>query len=619
MSTNNNDNLNISIDKNTPMIVSNNNLNSSTISIDKSNISIEDNEKSESDISNNSNNTEILDNNTTIENNNSNNSQNNLNKNYNNEINISVKNINKKNKKEKKNIVYGTVDSFINKVGITPYTMCIIFVFSLLLLVDGGEMTVVSLLITKLDNDWKLNEFEKGLMGATIFMGFFFGTLISGKLSDIYGRKPLYLVGIGIVCLFAIVSAFSPNYVWFTIFRGFCGLGVGLSLPASAALSTEICPAYYRGILINILAIFFPLGEIITALVAKSIINTKEDGWRYLLALIAIPMVIAFILSLLIRESPRYLANNKQFSKAYLEIERLLNNQVKLTEEDKNRIASEVNIASENANIESNYSSLFKKTYLRLNLSVCFILFSCSFIYYGVIYVLPQGLERNINNFNKIDNVENYKLIHTNTNITSYNNIRSFNSLSTNITIKNNTLFSNLNPSSLNNMPTEPLSNNISNNISDEDLDKIFDGVIYSALSEIPAPIVAVFLVNIPILGRRYAMAIGFMITGIFAIMCMQFNNNLVIWASLLKFGINIPFSIGYLYVSEAFPTKIRSIAIGFTNSFTRIGGILTPIISQWMFDLFYTLPYMLFIILAFMSSLVSFSLKIETYGRVLE
>lgn len=484
----------------------------------------------------------------------------------------SIKKTKKKKVKRVKN--FGTIDRFINQVGFTPYTFSIIVIFSFLILVDGGEMTVASLLVTKLGVDWNLTDFEKGLMGSCVFIGFFVGTLISGKFSDIFGRKPFFLIGNFMICIFALASAFSPNYIWFALFRGFCGLGVGLALPASAALSTEVCPSKWRGVLINVLALFFPLGEIITALIAKNMINAQDEGWRLLLGFIAAPMLVATLLSIIVRESPRFLANNKQFNKAFEEIENLLHNKVKLSEEDKQKIIDEVTIESSNAKITSNYSVLFSKTYIRLNLTICFILFTCSFIYYGLVYVLPQGIEAGL------------KAPIGSINDTNMNDISNY----TNSANKTNT-----------------------------DQDEVFDGVIYSALSEIPSPLVAIILVNIPIIGRRYGLSIGLIITAFFAICCIIFNSNLVLWASLLKFGINIPFSIGYLYVSEAFPTKIRSIAIGFTNSFTRIGGIVTPLISEWLFNMFFTMPYLAYAALAGVASIAAFFLPIETYGRVLE
>ena len=533
-----------------------------------------------------------------------------------------------KNRAEQNNNSYykGTLDGFINKVGLSFYTISVFVLFAILIMVDGGEMTVISLLVTKLGSSWNLSDKEKGVMGSSVFIGFFAGTLFSGKIADVSGRKPIFIVGNIIVTVFAVLSALSPSYLWFTLFRGICGFGVGLSLPASAALCTEICPANLRGILINLLGLFFPLGEILTALIAKSLLKNHDQGWRYLLAIIAAPMTIALILSFFVRESPRFLANNKEFTKAYVEIDILLSGKTKLTEIDKFNIKQEINIASENKDITSNYFTLFSKQYLALNLSICFLLFSCSFIYYGIVFVLPEGLEHNYNktqlnstlyqmNFNDTRSKIDLKYL-VDKSKTPYGNLNQLvdEGLKTISNVLNNSNETNTNS-------TKEIfhRNDLLDDLNDKDLDKVFNGVIYSALSEIPSPLIAILLVNIKFLGRRYAMAVGFIGVSIFAFFCMQFNMQLVIWASFLKFGINVPFSIGYLYVSEAFPTKIRSIALGFSNSFTRLGGIVTPILSQVLFDMNPIYPYLAFLINAVLACICAFCLQVETYGRILE
>lgn len=559
------------------------------------------------------------------------------------------KELTKRNKENKDEYYKGSLDTLINDMKISYYSICVFFVFSLLIMVDGGEMTVISLLVTKLGTSWQLSKFEKGLMGSAVFVGFFMGTLISGKVSDVSGRKPIFLIGNFMVSVFAISSAFSPNFALFAVFRGFCGFGIGLSLPAAAALSAEICPSKYRGILLNLLALFFPLGEILTALLAKYLLNNSENGWRYLLAVISLPMILAFLLSIVVRESPRFLANNKEFQKTFVELEFLLDR--KLTNSEKSNVKKEVNLASENLSVESSYFSLFTKQYIFLNLSVSFLLFSCSFIYYGVIYVLPEGLQNNFeqkkdkNNQNSLSNFDSINYNNASDNITlrmldyisdsdnTYSITNSSDStldkyiksvtstISSNESLNvDNTFITDLdmkpNNSTNNNTNYEVSTNN--SNLTSE-LNEVFDGVIYSALSEIPSPIVAMILVNIKLFGRRYSIAIGFILVAFFAVLSAYFNEHLIVLASLLKFSINIPFAISYLYVSEAFPTKIRSIAIGFTNSFTRLGGIITPIASQFMYEINRSYPYIAYFLNAILATIIAFFLPIETYGRALD
>jgi hypothetical protein len=85
---------------------------------------------------------------------------------------------------------------------------------------------------------------------------------------------------------------------------------------------------------------------------------------------------------------------------------------------------------------------------------------------------------------------------------------------------------------------------------------------------------------------------------------------------TMLKFSISVPFGVIYIYVCEAYPTKFRTIGIGVSNSFNRLGGITTPIISQISFASKKNLPFFNFAVACFIGILASLGLPIETLGK---
>lgn len=50
---------------------------------------------------------------------------------------------------------------------------------------------------------------------------------IYGKLSDIFGRRPLYLIGIGIFLLGSVLSGLAQDMTQLILFRGLQGIGGG--------------------------------------------------------------------------------------------------------------------------------------------------------------------------------------------------------------------------------------------------------------------------------------------------------------------------------------------------------------------------------------------------------
>src|SRR5699024_1584045 len=58
-------------------------------------------------------------------------------------------------------------------------------------------------------------------------------SILVGKLSDIYGRKPFILAGIGLFSIGALLSGFSTNIFFLIIFRGITGFGAGIIMSIS--------------------------------------------------------------------------------------------------------------------------------------------------------------------------------------------------------------------------------------------------------------------------------------------------------------------------------------------------------------------------------------------------
>jgi len=441
------------------------------------------------------------------------------------------------------------LDTLINELGINCYSFRIYSIISLFFLADGGEMIVMSLLITKLSALWDLSELEKGLLGSAVFFGFFIGAFISGKFSDLYGRKPAFIIGAVTSAIFALVSAFSPNYYALIVFRSMFGIGVGISVPAASSLATEITPTKYRSYVLNLLWIFFPLGEVISVVSAKYLLPLPE-GWRYLLGIVSIPNIISCIISFFINESPRYYISNQKYEQGFVNLNNLLSHskeKIELTQEQQDRIIQE-----ENIELKSNYTSLCKKKYVRLTIHTCGIFFICSFCYYGMVYILPQLME------------------------------------------------------------------DINKNMKDktEAADSMFRGLIFSAIAETPAVFFTCYIANVKCIGRLKTLGFGFALTMAFTIFAAVYMEQINIFGALYKFAITIPFGVIYVYTCEAFPTKIRSIAVGVTNSLTRLGGILTPIITQILFANLNYSPFIVFGGLSLVGFFLSIFLPFETVGR---
>nr|WP_251858490.1 MFS transporter [Herbiconiux sp. L3-i23] len=130
-------------------------------------------------------------------------------------------------------------------------------------------------------------------------------TPIYGKLSDIFGRRPLFIVGISIFIVGSVLSAFSTSMLMLAAFRAFQGIGAGalMSLPL-AIMGDMLAPrerAKYQGYFLAVFGISSVIGPLVGGLFAGTDEILFIDGWRWVLlinlplGLIALAMVMAFL------------------------------------------------------------------------------------------------------------------------------------------------------------------------------------------------------------------------------------------------------------------------------------------------------------------------------------
>jgi EmrB/QacA subfamily drug resistance transporter len=110
-----------------------------------------------------------------------------------------------------------------------------------------------------------------------------------GRLSDIWGQRPLLLTGYIIFVCAATVCGYSYNFLSILIGRGLLGLGSAMILSVGPAILTTTFPSDQRGKVLGIQALIAYLGLSFGPLIGGSI--TQLFGWQSAF-LISIPLGI---------------------------------------------------------------------------------------------------------------------------------------------------------------------------------------------------------------------------------------------------------------------------------------------------------------------------------------
>ncbi len=90
-------------------------------------------------------------------------------------------------------------------------------------------------------------------------------TPIYGKLSDVFGRRPLYIFGIAVFIIGSLLSTMSTSMIMLAAFRAFQGIGAGalMSLPL-AIMGDILAPrerAKYQGYFLAVFGISSVIGR----------------------------------------------------------------------------------------------------------------------------------------------------------------------------------------------------------------------------------------------------------------------------------------------------------------------------------------------------------------------
>src|SRR6478736_6786576 len=130
-------------------------------------------------------------------------------------------------------------------------------------------------------------------------------TPIYGKLSDIYGRRPLFIIAIVIFIIGSILASFSTSMIQLAVFRAIQGLGAGglMSMPL-AIMGDILAPrerAKYQGYFLAVFGISSLLGPLIGGLFAGADQLLFIAGWRWVflinvpIGIVALGIVLRFL------------------------------------------------------------------------------------------------------------------------------------------------------------------------------------------------------------------------------------------------------------------------------------------------------------------------------------
>ncbi|NYE56691.1 MDR family MFS transporter [Carboxydothermus ferrireducens] len=102
---------------------------------------------------------------------------------------------------------------------------------------------------------------------------------IAGKLADIYGRRIMYVTGLGLFMLGSALCGTSENMTQLIIYRGLQGIGGGILMPMAMTIVGDVFPPDKRGKWQGVMGALFGLSSIVGPSLGGWIVD--HTSWRW--------------------------------------------------------------------------------------------------------------------------------------------------------------------------------------------------------------------------------------------------------------------------------------------------------------------------------------------------
>lgn len=177
----------------------------------------------------------------------------------------------------------------------------------LTIVTEGYDIGVMGTIVPSMlaDPVWKLTPIEVGAMSSAALFGTLFGSYFISVLTDLIGRKRLLIACVTLFSLSMLGAAVAPTPFLFGVMRFIGGLGLGGVISAAAALTVEYSPAAKRNLNFAIMYSGYAIGALVSAVIGIAFL--ESHGWRFVVALGALPLLGVPALVMMLPESLAYL------------------------------------------------------------------------------------------------------------------------------------------------------------------------------------------------------------------------------------------------------------------------------------------------------------------------
>ncbi|XP_065196002.1 synaptic vesicle 2-related protein-like [Sycon ciliatum] len=455
-----------------------------------------------------------------------------------------------------------TITEALDIIGIGPFHYRLLVVVGLISIAGGLGSTGFALFPPLARCHLNLSSVAEAILTSSGFLGAACGGVGMGYLATRFGRRTELLILIVWTSYFGFLSAVSPDYYWLLFMRFLVGFGHG-GTGQRLSILFEYMPAQYRTLGAGVLTFCWNCGNFLEAVFIKVLIPTGS-AWRYILVSDAAVFFICIFFQSWLPESPLFLFNivgDRRKARQKLEYAAKLNGKTLpagrlISAEERQEMIrgpppyeSDDSLSVEKPKTEEKVNeqtplsppsasarergimSLFRPAALfRTTILLAFAWLMLSIAVVGCAILTEEVLQERQSLKGKCTN--HFSVYHK----------KSCEELSA----------------------------------------KDYTPIMVIFASEFPALFVTYFSANI--LGRKVALALAFVLSGVFfalLLICPIAEAWTTFFLAGSRMMVTTCFSLMIIYTPEVYPTYARGMAVGLSRAVYRVGSAGVPFLSQ--------------------------------------
>jgi MFS family permease len=205
------------------------------------------------------------------------------------------------------------VPARLDRLPWSPWHWRVVVALGITWMLDGLEVTLVGTIgpVLMRPDTLHLSSTQLGGTATAYLAGAVLGALLFGRLTDLFGRKRLFLITLGVYLTATLASGFAWSFLSFAALRFLTGAGIGGEYSAVNTAIDELIPARVRGRAdLGINSTYWlgtALGSGLTLVLLNPRVLPVTLGWRSVFAVGAALGLSVLFFRRHVPESPRWL------------------------------------------------------------------------------------------------------------------------------------------------------------------------------------------------------------------------------------------------------------------------------------------------------------------------